>query len=85
VQEQGKASGVSTVLREVGGVLGVAILATVFAAHGSTRSAAAFLAGTRPAFALGAAAAAAGTLAAACLPRARQAPAPELAALPATD
>jgi MFS family permease len=88
-QEQGKASGVATVIRELGGVLGVAVLGAVFAAHGSTGSADAFLAGFRPAMVVGAAVAAAGAFAASLLPRAsrasRGAGTVELQPLPATD
>jgi MFS family permease len=71
-QEQGQASGVAMVIRELGGVIGVAVLGTVFAAHGSTASASDFLAGVRPALLVGAAIAALGALAAISLPRARR-------------
>jgi predicted MFS family arabinose efflux permease len=89
-QEQGQASGVATVIRELGGVLGVAVLGAVFAAHGSTSSADAFLAGFRPALLAGAAVAACGGLAAALLPRAKRKAAARpgaggLQPLPATD
>jgi MFS family permease len=61
---QGQASGAATAFRELGGVLGVAVLASVFSAHGDTATAAGFLAGFRPALAVGAlAAAAAGVVA----------------------
>ncbi len=85
-EEQGQASGVAMVIRELGGVIGVAVLGTVFAAHGSTASAGEFLAGFRPALLTGAAAAAVGALAAASLPRSRGARAStELQPLPSTD
>jgi EmrB/QacA subfamily drug resistance transporter len=71
-QEQGQASGVAMVIRELGGVIGVAVLGTVFAAHGSTASAGGFLAGFRPALFAGAAIAGVGALAAVSLPRARR-------------
>jgi EmrB/QacA subfamily drug resistance transporter len=71
-EEHGQASGVAMVIRELGGVIGVAALGTVFAAHGSTASAGDFLAGFRPALLTGAGAAAVGSLAAASLPRARR-------------
>jgi MFS family permease len=68
--EQGQASGTATAVRELGGVLGVAVLAAVFSAHGSTASAAAFLEGFRPALAAAAtAAAAAAVVVALALPR----------------
>jgi MFS family permease len=76
--EQGQASGAATVIRELGGVLGVAVLAGVFASAGSAGSAHAFLAGFRPAAATAAAVAAGGAVVALGLPRARR-PAPALA------
>src|ERR1700677_1390426 len=45
----GKASGTSTMLRQLGGVFGVAICAAVFAAHGGYASPAAFVSGFGPA------------------------------------
>ena len=59
------------VIRELGGVIGVAVLGSVFAAHGSTAAASAFLAGFRPALLAGAAIAVVGALAATSLPGAR--------------
>ncbi len=41
-QEAGKASGANNAIREVGGVMGVAVLASVFAANGGYESPAAF-------------------------------------------
>jgi MFS family permease len=41
-EEAGKASGATNAVREVGGVMGVAVLATVFAANGGYESAQAF-------------------------------------------
>lgn len=76
---QGVASGTNNALREVGGVLGVAVLAAVFVSQGGYASGASFVAGLRPALWVGAVALAVGTLAALRLPR-RQVPA---AALPA--
>jgi hypothetical protein len=89
-EEQGQASGVAMVIRELGGVIGVAVLGTVFAAHGTTASPGGFVHGFRPALFAGAAIAAVGALAAAALPRARRADAgvgvaAELAPLPAND
>jgi hypothetical protein len=51
---QGQAAGAAVAFRELGGVLGVAVLASVFSAHGSTGSADAFLAVARPALAVAA-------------------------------
>ncbi len=49
IDDSGIASGVNNTLREIGGVFGVAILAAVFAAHGSYSSPDAFIHGFRPA------------------------------------
>jgi EmrB/QacA subfamily drug resistance transporter len=86
-EEQGQASGVATVIRELGGVIGIAVLGTVFASHGSTASTQQFLTGFRPALMTGAAAAAVGAFAAASLPRATRRPRPraELHPVPSTD
>ncbi|MGR4882935.1 DHA2 family efflux MFS transporter permease subunit [Streptomyces sp. LARHCF249] len=54
--DQGKASGTNTALREVGGALGVAVLASVFSAQGGYRSPQSFTDGTIPALWIGAAA-----------------------------
>jgi hypothetical protein len=59
---QGQASGAAVAFRELGGVLGVAVLASVFGAHGSVASAGAFVDGARPAFLVAAAVAAAAAL-----------------------
>jgi EmrB/QacA subfamily drug resistance transporter len=56
---QGQAAGAGTALRELGGVLGVAVLASVFSAHGGTTD---FVAGFRPALAVAAGAAAAAAI-----------------------
>ena len=53
--EEGIASGATNALRELGGVFGVAVLASVFAAHGGYTSGQAFVDGLRPAVAVGAA------------------------------
>ncbi|HEY7076457.1 MAG TPA: hypothetical protein VH418_13855 [Solirubrobacteraceae bacterium] len=71
--EHGQAAGAATAVRELGGVLGVAVLAGVFAAHGGGESQPAFLAGFGPALEAGAVAAAAGALVALAVPgRARR-------------
>ncbi|MEU9182091.1 DHA2 family efflux MFS transporter permease subunit [Streptomyces sp. NPDC048550] len=54
--DQGKASGANNALREVGGALGVAVLASVFSAQGGYESPQAFTDGTVPALWIGAAA-----------------------------
>ncbi|MDX3236112.1 MFS transporter [Streptomyces sp. ME03-5709C] len=70
-EEQGVASGANNALREVGGALGVATLAAVFSARGGYESATRFVDGLTPALWLGAAAVAAGALAALLVPARR--------------
>jgi EmrB/QacA subfamily drug resistance transporter len=53
--EEGIASGATNALRELGGVFGIAVLASVFSAHGGYTSGQAFVDGLRPAVAVGAA------------------------------
>ena len=53
-KEEGKASGVNNTVREVGGVFGVAVLASVFAAAGSYLSPQSFVDGMVPAIWVGA-------------------------------
>ncbi|MFF4184420.1 DHA2 family efflux MFS transporter permease subunit [Streptomyces sp. NPDC001691] len=67
--EQGIASGANNALREVGGALGIAVLASVFSARGGYGSAQAFVDGLAPALWVGAAAVAAAAAAALLLPR----------------
>jgi hypothetical protein len=71
--DQGMASGTNNAIRELGGVLGIAVLATVFASHGSYASPATFADGLRPATWVGAAVVGAGALAAAAIPTRRRA------------
>jgi EmrB/QacA subfamily drug resistance transporter len=66
--EAGQASGATNAIRELGGVLGIAVLATVFTSHGSYLSAQGFVSGLVPAMWVGAAVLAAGALLAAALP-----------------
>jgi EmrB/QacA subfamily drug resistance transporter len=66
--QTGQASGATNAIRELGGVLGIAILATVFTSHGNYGSARAFVAGMTPAIWVGAGVLAAGALIAAVLP-----------------
>ncbi|MFE0627792.1 DHA2 family efflux MFS transporter permease subunit [Streptomyces sp. NPDC058864] len=82
-EEQGIASGANNALREVGGALGVATLAAVFSAQGGYESATRFVDGLAPALWVGAAAVAAGALAALLIPARRAAKAPEATPAPA--
>ena len=66
--EEGKASGVNNTVREVGGVFGVAALASIFAAAGSYLSPQAFVDGMVPALWVGAAAVALAGVAAVLIP-----------------
>jgi EmrB/QacA subfamily drug resistance transporter len=65
----GQASGATNAIRELGGVMGVAVLATVFTAHGSYASPQAYTDGMVPAVWVGAAVLAAGALIALLIPR----------------
>ena len=67
-EDAGLAAGTNNALNALGGVFGVAILAAVFAAHGSYATPDAFIAGFRPAEATAAGLAAAGVAAAALAP-----------------
>jgi EmrB/QacA subfamily drug resistance transporter len=67
-EEAGQASGATNAIRELGGVLGVAVLATVFAHNGSYASPAAYTDGMTSAIWVGAAVLLAGALAALLVP-----------------
>ena len=66
--EEGKASGVNNTVREVGGVFGVAVLASVFSAVGSYASPIAFVDGMTAALWVGAVAVGASVFAAIAIP-----------------
>jgi len=68
VDQAGQASGANNAIREVGGVLGVAVLATVFTGSGGYSSPQAFVNGLIPAVWVGVAVLAAGALVALLLP-----------------
>ena len=68
----GKASGTFNMLRQLGGVFGVAICAAVFAAHGGYASPAAFISGFGPAMGACAGLALLGAAAGLIIPRRRQ-------------
>jgi EmrB/QacA subfamily drug resistance transporter len=72
-EEEGKASGTNNAIRELGGVFGVAVLASVFSRYGGYGTPAAFVDGLVPAVWVGAAVVAAGAAAALLVPRRRRA------------
>ena len=76
-EEEGKASGANNAIRELGGVFGVAVLASVFSANGSYLTGQAFVDGVIPALQLGAVAVAFGAAAAFALGGRVRALAPE--------
>jgi EmrB/QacA subfamily drug resistance transporter len=83
--EEGQASGANNAIRELGGVFGVAVLASVFVSYGGYESGAAFVDGLTPAVYAGAAVVAVGALAALLIPRRRRGtPAPAGELVPAT-
>jgi EmrB/QacA subfamily drug resistance transporter len=63
-EEEGQASGANNAVRELGGVFGVAVLASVFSHYGGYRTGATFVDGLTPAVYVGAAVVAVGSLAA---------------------
>ena len=67
--EEGQASGVNNAIRELGGVFGVAVLASVFAHYGGYQSGTAFVNGMTPAVWVGAVVVAFGSLAAFAIKR----------------
>jgi EmrB/QacA subfamily drug resistance transporter len=67
-EEEGRASGANNTIREMGGVFGVAVLASVFSANGSYASPQAFVDGMVPAVWVGAAAVAIAAIAAVAVP-----------------
>ena len=68
-EEEGQASGAQNAIRELGGVFGVAVLATVWSQYGSYASGQAFVDGMVPAIAIGAAVVLLGAVAAFLIPR----------------
>jgi EmrB/QacA subfamily drug resistance transporter len=71
-QEEGKASGANNAIREVGGVLGVAVLASVFAHAGGYGTPETFTDGLVPALAVGAVVVGTGSLVSLLIPRKRR-------------
>ncbi len=83
--EEGIASGANNALRELGGVFGVAVLASVFAAHGSYLSGPDFVDGLRAAVAVGAGVVGIAALSMLVVPGRRGAEAPVDEAFPDDD
>jgi EmrB/QacA subfamily drug resistance transporter len=83
-EQAGQASGATNAIRELGGVLGIAVLATVFTSHGSYASPQAYVNGLIPAMWVGTAVLAAGAVIAAVFPFSTRASAAEHAAAAAT-
>jgi len=71
-EEEGQASGANNAIRELGGVFGVAVLASVFAHYGGYGSGQSFVDGLTPAIYVGAAVVAVGALAALGIKRGRR-------------
>jgi EmrB/QacA subfamily drug resistance transporter len=71
-QEEGQASGANNAIRELGGVFGVAVLASVFSSYGGYQSGQAFVDGLGPAVWVGAIVVALGAVAALFIPRKRR-------------
>jgi EmrB/QacA subfamily drug resistance transporter len=72
-EEEGQASGAQNAIRELGGVFGVAVLASIFAHYGGYGAPQHFVDGMQPAVWVGAAIVAAGSLAAFLIPSRRRA------------
>jgi EmrB/QacA subfamily drug resistance transporter len=71
-EEEGQASGANNAIRELGGVFGVAVLASIFARYGGYESGQAFVDGLQPALWVGAAVVGLGAVAALMIPRRRR-------------
>ncbi len=68
-EEEGKASGTNNAIRELGGVFGVAVLASLFSHYGGYETSTTFVHGMTPAVWVGAAVVGVGSLAALAIPR----------------
>ncbi|MBV8953173.1 MAG: DHA2 family efflux MFS transporter permease subunit [Solirubrobacterales bacterium] len=76
-EEAGQASGATNAIREVGGVLGIAVLASVFSGAGGYATPHAFVSGLTPAVVVAAGVLAVGALAALAIPGMRRGSAPQ--------
>jgi MFS family permease len=72
-EEEGKASGANNAIREIGGVLGVAVLASIFGSAGGYESPSTFIDGMVPALWVGAGVVAVGAVLGALIPGKRRA------------
>jgi EmrB/QacA subfamily drug resistance transporter len=82
----GKAAGANSMMRELGGVFGIAVVVAVFAGAGSYASPAAFIDGFGPAIGVAAGLSVAGAIAGLALPSRRKVTAgPQVTAIPATQ
>src|SRR5829696_711908 len=72
-EEEGKASGANNAIRELGGVFGVAVLASIFSHYGGYESPATYVDGLTPALWVGAVLVGAGAIAALFVPRRKHA------------
>jgi len=79
-EEEGQASGAQNAIRELGGVFGVAVLATVWSQYGSYETGPSFVDGMLPALWIGAAVVLVGALAAFLIPSRRRAAEAEIPA-----
>jgi MFS family permease len=70
-EQEGQASGANNAIRELGGVFGVAVLASVFSRYGGYGTGETFVSGMTPALWIGAAVVALGALAAFAIPTVR--------------
>jgi EmrB/QacA subfamily drug resistance transporter len=84
-REEGQASGANNAIRELGGVFGVAVLASVFATLGGYGSGQSFVDGMGPAVWIGAAVVGIGALAALTIPRRRRAEVEVIEPVPALE
>ncbi|MFF1308339.1 MFS transporter [Streptomyces sp. NPDC058307] len=76
-KEQGIASGANNALREVGGALGIAVMASIFSSQGGYESGQSFVDGLRPALVTGAAVVALAGVAALVIPSRKRGPVQE--------
>jgi MFS family permease len=79
-EEEGQASGAQNAIRELGGVFGVAVLASIWSQYGSYRTGAAFVDGMLPAIWVGAGIVMLGAVAAFLIPKHRRAAEAEIPA-----